>query len=164
MERSKARAYIFPAITLQILALWPTAAGELSGSDPWAGPFWTEPVLRTRAFHLRTDWSDRTESDLILSRPNTKFKGYLLLYINLPVDNLRKYIRSSIAIPIVVSLIRYHSAYRFEYIYGSFLFLKMLHLRGIPLTLLKIWIETFICCSKTVRPFKEYLISVFSFQ
>ena len=26
-------AYIFPATTLQIPALWPTGAGELSGSD-----------------------------------------------------------------------------------------------------------------------------------
>ena len=26
--------YIFPATTLQIPALWPTGAGELSGSDP----------------------------------------------------------------------------------------------------------------------------------
>ena len=33
---SKARAYIFPATTLRIHALWPTStgAGELSGSDP----------------------------------------------------------------------------------------------------------------------------------
>ena len=60
MERSKARAYIFPATTLQIPALWPTGAGELSGSDSRVGTFWPEPVLRTRAFHLRTDWSDRT--------------------------------------------------------------------------------------------------------
>ena len=51
----------FPATTLQILALWPTGAGELNGSDPWAGPFSREPVLRTRAFHLSTDWSDRTD-------------------------------------------------------------------------------------------------------
>ena len=36
-------------------------AGELSGSDPRAGPFWPEPVLRTRVFHLRTDWSGRTD-------------------------------------------------------------------------------------------------------
>ena len=34
MERSKARAYIFPVTTLQIPTLWPTGAGELSGSDP----------------------------------------------------------------------------------------------------------------------------------
>ena len=33
---------------------WPTGAGELSGSDP-AGPFRPEAVLRTRAFHLRTN-------------------------------------------------------------------------------------------------------------
>ena len=26
-----------------------------------AGPFWPEPVLRTRALYLRTDWSDRTD-------------------------------------------------------------------------------------------------------
>ena len=49
------------ATTLQIPALWLTGAGELSGSDPWVGPFWPEPVLRTRAFHLRTDWSDRPD-------------------------------------------------------------------------------------------------------
>ena len=60
MERSKARAYIFPATILQLPALWPTGAGELSGSDPWAGPFWPELALKTRVFHLRTDWSDRT--------------------------------------------------------------------------------------------------------
>ena len=60
MGRSKARVYIFPATTLPIPVLWPTGAGELSGSDPWVGPFWTELVLRTRAFHSRTDWSDRT--------------------------------------------------------------------------------------------------------
>ena len=46
--RSKARAYIFPATTLQIPALWPIGAGELSGSDPLTGPFWAEPVLKTR--------------------------------------------------------------------------------------------------------------------
>ena len=46
--------------TLLSPALWPTGAGELSSSDPWAGPFRPEPVLRTRAFHLRSDWSDRT--------------------------------------------------------------------------------------------------------
>ena len=51
----------FPATTLQIPALRPTEAGELSGSDPRAGPFWPEPVLRTRAFHLRTDWPGRTD-------------------------------------------------------------------------------------------------------
>ena len=34
MERSKARAYIFPATTLQIPALWSTRAGEVSDSDP----------------------------------------------------------------------------------------------------------------------------------
>ena len=55
---SKARAYIFPATTLQIPALWLTVAGELSGSDPWARPFWPEPVLITRAFYLRTGWGD----------------------------------------------------------------------------------------------------------
>ena len=59
--KSKARAYVFPATTLQIPALWPTGAGELSGSDPWAGLFWPESVLRTRAFHSRADWSDRTD-------------------------------------------------------------------------------------------------------
>ena len=53
--RSTAHAHTFPATTLQIPALWPTGKGELSGSDPWAGPFWPEPVLRTRAFYLRTD-------------------------------------------------------------------------------------------------------------
>ena len=52
---------IFPAITLQVPALWPTGAEERSGSDPRAGTFWPEPVLRTRAFHSRTDWSDRTD-------------------------------------------------------------------------------------------------------
>ena len=41
----------FSLQTLQIPALWPTGAGELSGSDPWVGSFWTEPVLKTRAFH-----------------------------------------------------------------------------------------------------------------
>ena len=51
----------FSATALQIPALWPTGAGELSGADPRAGPFWSEPVLRTRAFRLRTDWSDRTD-------------------------------------------------------------------------------------------------------
>ena len=61
MERSEARAYIFPATTLEIPALWPTGAGELSGSDPRAGPFWPEPVLRTRAFHLKPDWLDGTD-------------------------------------------------------------------------------------------------------
>ena len=61
MHRSKARAYIFPATTLQIPALWPTGSRELNGSDPRAGPIWPEPVLRTRAFHLRTDWSDRPD-------------------------------------------------------------------------------------------------------
>ena len=59
----------FPATTLQIPAFWPTGVGELSGSNPWAGTFWPEPVLRTRAFYLRTDWSDRPDrasgSDLI---------------------------------------------------------------------------------------------------
>ena len=34
-------------------------AGELIASDPWTGPFWPEPALRTCAFHLRTD-SGRT--------------------------------------------------------------------------------------------------------
>ena len=34
MERSKARAHIFPATTIQIPTLWPTGAGELSGPDP----------------------------------------------------------------------------------------------------------------------------------
>ena len=29
-----ARAHFFPATTLQIPALWPTGAGELSDSDP----------------------------------------------------------------------------------------------------------------------------------
>ena len=53
--------YIFPATTLQIPALFATGAGELSGSNQWAGPFWPEPILRTRAFHLRTDWSDWTD-------------------------------------------------------------------------------------------------------
>ena len=57
----KARVYIFPATTSQVPALWPTEAGELSGSDPRAGTFWPEPVLRTRAFHLRSNWSDRTD-------------------------------------------------------------------------------------------------------
>ena len=33
MERSKARAHIFSATILQIPALWPTGAGELSGSE-----------------------------------------------------------------------------------------------------------------------------------
>ena len=51
----------FPATSLQVPAFWPTGAGELSASDPRAGPFWTEPVLRTRAFRLKTDWS--TEPD-----------------------------------------------------------------------------------------------------
>ena len=59
MERSKARAYIFSATTLQIpRALWPTCAGKLSGSDPWPGSFWPETVLRARAFHSWTVWSD----------------------------------------------------------------------------------------------------------
>ena len=59
-KRSEARAYIFPTTTLQIPALWPTGAEELSGSDPWAGPLWPEPVLRTRAaFLLRTDRSTK---------------------------------------------------------------------------------------------------------
>ena len=31
--REKARAYIFPATIPEIPALWPTGAGELSGSD-----------------------------------------------------------------------------------------------------------------------------------
>ena len=52
---------ILPALVLQIPELWPTGAGELSGSDPWAGQFWTEPVLRARAFHLRTNWFDRQD-------------------------------------------------------------------------------------------------------
>ena len=30
---------LFPATTLQISAPWPTGARELSGFDPWAGPF-----------------------------------------------------------------------------------------------------------------------------
>ena len=61
MERSKALVFIFHATIILISVLWPTGAGELSGSDPWAGPFWPEPVLRTRACHLRTDWSGRTD-------------------------------------------------------------------------------------------------------
>ena len=66
----------FSATTLQIPALWPTGAGELNGSDAcsWAGSFWPEPVLRTCAFHLRTDWSDRPtgqmESGLCLNSTN----------------------------------------------------------------------------------------------
>ena len=59
--KSKQRAHIFPATTLQIPALWPTGAGELSSSDPWAGTFWPEPVLRTRVLHLRTDWSNQPD-------------------------------------------------------------------------------------------------------
>ena len=35
-----------------------TGAGELSGSDPWAWSFWLE---LTRAFRLRTNWSDRPD-------------------------------------------------------------------------------------------------------
>ena len=43
LTRSKARAYIFfPAKSFSIPALSPSGAGELSGSDPQAGPFWTE--------------------------------------------------------------------------------------------------------------------------
>ena len=34
----------FPATTLQISALWPTGAGELSGADPQAGLFCLEPT------------------------------------------------------------------------------------------------------------------------
>ena len=45
----------FLATTLQIPVLWPTGAGELSGSDSRTESFWPEPVLRTHAFHLRTD-------------------------------------------------------------------------------------------------------------
>ena len=41
--KSKGRACIFPATALQIPALWPSRAGELSGSDPRAGSFWPEP-------------------------------------------------------------------------------------------------------------------------
>ena len=64
MERSKLRAFVFPATTHQIPARFGRPkAGELSGSDPSAGSwsFWPEPVLRTHALHLRTDWSDRTQ-------------------------------------------------------------------------------------------------------
>ena len=39
-----ARAHFFP-----ILVLWPRGAGELYGSEPRVGPFWSEPVLRTPA-------------------------------------------------------------------------------------------------------------------
>ena len=57
--------------------------GELSGSDPRAGPFWPEPVLRTRAFRLRTDWSDRQtgkmKSDLRLLLPVCQLQ-YLALF------------------------------------------------------------------------------------
>ena len=55
-----------PATALQIPALWPTGAGELSGSDPQAGPFWPEPVLISRTFRLRIDRSespDRTNGE-----------------------------------------------------------------------------------------------------
>ena len=44
-----------------ISLLWPQ---RTSGSDPWAGSFWTEPVLRTLAFHLRTDWSDQPDGTI----------------------------------------------------------------------------------------------------
>ena len=45
----------FPTICI---TLWiPAGAVELSCSDKWAGPFWAGTALRTRAFHLRTDWS-----------------------------------------------------------------------------------------------------------
>ena len=54
------RANIFPATTLRIPALWPTGAGELSSSDT-EEPFWPEPVLRTRALQLITDWSDQPD-------------------------------------------------------------------------------------------------------
>ena len=50
----------FPATVLQIPALWPTGAGELSGSDS-AGSFWPEPVLRTYVFHLRADRSEQPD-------------------------------------------------------------------------------------------------------
>ena len=49
----KTRAYIFLSTILQVPALCPTEARELSGSDPRVGSFWQEPVLRIRAFHLR---------------------------------------------------------------------------------------------------------------
>ena len=51
------RVQLFPATTP---VLSPTEARKLSGSDPLEGPFWPEPVLRTNAFYLRIDWSDRT--------------------------------------------------------------------------------------------------------
>ena len=50
----------FPDTTLQIPALWPTEAVELSGSYSFAGPFWLEPVLRTRAFNFSKNWSEPT--------------------------------------------------------------------------------------------------------
>ena len=61
----RARTF-FPVTTLQTeFALWPTGAGELSGSDPWAGPFWPKPVLRSRAFHLRTGQTGQMGSNRI---------------------------------------------------------------------------------------------------
>ena len=58
MERSKAYI-IVPATTLQIPAFWPTGVGKLRGSDPWVGPFWPEPAVRTCMFHLGTGWTGK---------------------------------------------------------------------------------------------------------
>ena len=59
MERSKARAYIFPATILQIDTFCPTEAGELSGSDPGVG---TSSEISCIPFMNdssdRSDWTD----------------------------------------------------------------------------------------------------------
>ena len=60
-EKIKGARVHFPATTLQIPALWPTEVGELSGSDPWAGPLSPEPLLRTRAFHWFKNMTGQTE-------------------------------------------------------------------------------------------------------
>ena len=55
----------------------PTGVRELSASDPRAVPFWPESVLRTRAIHLRTDWSDRTD---LTNGKRPKYHKFLVLF------------------------------------------------------------------------------------